>query len=244
MEEGAGFVKGSLERGGKDGLIVDAFAGGAVFEIAAEFKKRAQSEERAAAFEGMGDAAELFLLLASGESIDFKEARGSILEPAIDEHGGGAGVEFGGKTSDGFPDGDGTAAALVAVRTGLGEGTQRIVFEFAGDTPPAWQVGYEPLPVLADPTGEPVALAGSVALVVRITPSSTVNIGDGSFAPTYDGPRQLPVEGGSPAGELVLAGDFEGLLTWVVGLDARVPFAVDTLRSPSRLVIDLLAVAP
>ena len=147
-------------------------------------------------------------------------------------------------SSDGFPDGDGTAAALVAVRTGLGEGTQRIVFEFAGNTPPAWQVGYEPLPVLADPTGEPVALAGSVALVVRITPSSTVNIGDGSFAPTYDGPRQLPVEGGSPAGELVLAGDFEGLLTWVVGLDARVPFAVDTLRSPSRLVIDLLAVAP
>lgn len=147
-------------------------------------------------------------------------------------------------TSDGFPAAAGAMASLVAVRTGVGEGTQRIVFEFAGDTAPGWQVGYEPLPVLADPTGDPVPLAGSVALVVRMTPAATVDLDDGSFTPTYDGPRQLAVEGGSPADELVLAGDFEGLMTWAVGLDARVPFVVDTLASPTRLVIDLLATGP
>lgn len=144
-------------------------------------------------------------------------------------------------TSDGFPSTGSAPAALEAVRTGVGEGTQRIVFEFDGDTAPGWQVGYEPLPVVADPTGEPVELAGAVALVVRMTPASTVDLADGSFTPTYDGPRRLAVEGGAPAGELVLTGDFEALMTWAVGVDARVPFAVDTLTSPARLVIDLLA---
>jgi len=146
--------------------------------------------------------------------------------------------------SDGFPDAGRSPAALVAVRTGVGEGTQRIVFEFDGDEVPGWQVGYEPLPVLADPTGEPVDLAGTAALVVRMTPASTVDLTDGSFTPTYDGPRRLGIDGGSPGGELVLTGDFEGLMTWAVGLDARVPFAVDALVEPARLVIDLLATQP
>lgn len=146
--------------------------------------------------------------------------------------------------SDDFPSTGGPTASLVAVRTGVGEGTQRIVFEFAGDVAPGWQVGYEPLPVLADPSGEPVPLVGSVALVVRMTPAATVDLEDGSFTPTYDGPPQLAVEGGSPAGELVLVGDFEGLMTWAVGLDARVPFVADTLASPARVVIDLLATGP
>ena len=147
-------------------------------------------------------------------------------------------------SSEDFPTVTDPTASLVNVSTSSGEGTQRLVFEFAGDTAPGWQVGYEPLPVLADPTGEPVPLTGPVALVVRMTPAATVNLDDGSFTPTYDGPRQLAVEGGSPASELVLAGDFEGLMTWAVGLDARVPFVVDTLASPTRLVIDLLAARP
>ena len=148
------------------------------------------------------------------------------------------------EASDGFPVAGGAPVALEAVRTSVGEGTQRIVFEFDGDPAPGWQVGYEPLPVLADPTGEPVALSGTVALVVRMTPTSTVDLTDGSFTPVYDGPRRLAVDGGAPASELVLTGDFEGLLTWAVGVDTRVPFAVDTLSSPARLVIDLLATGP
>lgn len=148
------------------------------------------------------------------------------------------------EASDGFPSAGGAPAALVAVRTSEGEGTQRIVFEFDGDTAPGWQVGYEPLPVVADPTGEPVELTGTTALVVRMTPASTVDLTDGSFTPIYDGPERLPVEGGTPAVELMRTGDFEGLLTWAVGVEARVPFAVDTLTSPARLVIDLLATGP
>lgn len=146
------------------------------------------------------------------------------------------------RASPGFPTAGGTPAGLVALRTGAGEGTQRIVFEFDGDVAPGWQVGMEPLPVRQDPTGEPVTLSGTAALVVRMTPASTVNLADGSFAPIYSGARRLGIDGPGPAQELVLTGDFEGLMTWVVGLDAQVPFAVDTLRSPARLVIDLLAV--
>ncbi len=147
-------------------------------------------------------------------------------------------------SSEGFPSTTGDLARLTAVRTRTGEGTQRIVFEFDGDDVPGWQVGYEPLPALADPTGEPIDLAGAAMLVVRMTPASTVELTDGSFTPTYDGPRRLGIDGGSPGGELVLTGDFEGLMTWVVGLDARVPFAVDALFEPARLVIDLLATEP
>lgn len=145
------------------------------------------------------------------------------------------------ESSPGFPDGGGPAASLVAVRTGVGDGTQRLVFEFAGDTAPGWQVGYESLPVLADPTGDPVAISGTEVLVVRMTPASTVDLADGSATPTYDGPTRLGMDGGTPATEVVLTGDFEGLMTWVVGLERRVPFVVDTLEAPTRLVVDLLA---
>ena len=81
-------------------------------------------------------------------------------------------------------------------------------------------------------------------VTARNVSASTVDLADDSFTPTYDGPRRLGIDGGSPGRELVLTGDFESLMTWAVGLDARVPFAVDALLEPARLVIDLLATEP
>jgi len=143
------------------------------------------------------------------------------------------------ETSDGFPVTDGPAVPLVAVRNSVEGGAQRIVFEFDGDDVPSWQVGYEPLPVSADPDGEPIAVTGTVALVVRLTPATAADPVDG---PTTgdDDRRRLGVDGNGPLREVVLAGDVGGLLTWALGVDTRVPFAVDALRSPARLVIDVL----
>jgi hypothetical protein len=38
--------------------------------------------------------------------------------------------------------------------------------------------------------------------------------------------------------EVKAAGDFEAVLTWVVGLRYRVPFRVSVLDGPPRIVID------
>ena len=148
-------------------------------------------------------------------------------------------------SSEGFPTAAGPAAELVEVRTGTGEGTQRLIFEFAGDTLPQWEVGYEPLPVLAAPGADPVPLAGGTALVIRLAPATAGGLAGGSSDRGGDGAlRRVGVEGGAPASELVLIADAGGRVTWAAGVDARVPFAVDTLTSPARLVVDLLATAP
>lgn len=126
------------------------------------------------------------------------------------------------ESSTDFPPDGGPSASLTAARTSTGEGTQRLVFEFAGDTPPGWQVGYE-----AVPAGSPVTL------VIRLTPASARQLDDAA--------RRVDVDGGSPATTLELTSDADDLVTWTVGLDARVPFAVDTLPDPARLIIDLLA---
>ena len=39
--------------------------------------------------------------------------------------------------------------------------------------------------------------------------------------------------------EVVKAGDFEGVLTWVIGVRTRTPFRVTTLSAPTRVVVDL-----
>jgi hypothetical protein len=41
--------------------------------------------------------------------------------------------------------------------------------------------------------------------------------------------------------EVVQAGDFEGVVTWVAGVSTDAGFKVSTLESPPRLVIDVKA---
>ena len=41
--------------------------------------------------------------------------------------------------------------------------------------------------------------------------------------------------------ELVRAGGFEAVLTWVMGLKQQTPFRVQTLTGPPRLVVDVAA---
>ena len=48
-------------------------------------------------------------------------------------------------------------------------------------------------------------------------------------------PRRLP--GSGSVQEVVKSGDFEGVVTWVIGLDQERPFA--TKASDSQLVVDI-----
>lgn len=147
----------------------------------------------------------------------------------------------------GLPSGFGTAPVtgsgtgfglLTAVRLGAHPGFDRVVFEFRAALP-GFDVRYVDPPIVADGSGEPVPVEGSAFLQVRMEPASGFDLDAG--VPVFTGPDRI---GGASAGtaavrEVVRTGDFEAVLTWVVGIGSRAGFRVTTLPAPSRLVIDV-----
>ncbi|HZD02871.1 MAG TPA: hypothetical protein VFA46_22575 [Actinomycetes bacterium] len=124
---------------------------------------------------------------------------------------------------------------LVAVRAAHHPGFDRVVFEFRGGKPSSHSVRYVSS-LTEDPTGRPVHLAGEAIIQVVM---HGVNAHDAvSGAPTV-----TPAGGFSPGlpslKEVALAGDFEAVVSYGLGVDHRVPFKVLELSNPSRLVIDI-----
>ena len=127
---------------------------------------------------------------------------------------------------------------LTAVRTGEHSGYDQVVFQFSGKLP-----GYTIEPVQAvyrDPRGTPVPLAGQSYL--RVVFHGTSAVCPQPLHQTYTGPSVL-----TPYYPQLLtvsaAGDFEGVLSFGVGLAAQGGYHVLTLTSPDRLVIDVSHVA-
>ena len=116
-------------------------------------------------------------------------------------------------------------------------GFDRVVFEFRGRAP-GYRVGYVSRPVLEDGSGREVPVEGSAVLRVHMEHASD---GDASGRPTYAGSHDLRPEGTTTAVELVRAGGFEGVLTWVMGVRQKAPFRVQALTAPPRLVVDVAA---
>src|SRR4051794_35742589 len=127
-------------------------------------------------------------------------------------------------------------ALLDRVAVGRHEGYDRVVFQFRGDGLPGYRVEYVEPPLKEDGSGDPVAVAGSAFVVVRMDPASGFDLSSGEGELVYKGPKRLP--GASVVKEVVRTGDFEAVLTWAIGLDAKVPFLVSTAASPSRLIVD------
>ena len=63
----------------------------------------------------------------------------------------------------------------------------------------------------------------------------TAKIDGEQVTKTYTGPRRLP--GTDPITEVVKTGDFEGVVTWVIGLDSKRSFT--TNASDSALVVEI-----
>ena len=134
----------------------------------------------------------------------------------------------------------GGVALLRAVRVGRNQGYERIVFEFAGDTVPGYQVAWVEPPITADGSGETVQVAGDAFLQVVMQPASGVDLSGADYTVVYEGPDRIPVAGQTRFIEdLVRTGDFEAVLTWVAGTKAKAPFRVLALSSPTRVVIDI-----
>jgi hypothetical protein len=137
------------------------------------------------------------------------------------------------------------AAALMAVPAAAGAQNPRLVgvtvaehgrwdrtvFTFRGGLP-ATRTTYVGA-LIQDGSGARVAVPGRAILEVRMTPAEAH---DAAGSPTA--PAVL-----SPAGRNLMrvqrSGDFEGYVTYGLGLAVRRPFRVGTLRSPFRVVVDV-----
>lgn len=124
---------------------------------------------------------------------------------------------------------------LTAVRTGLQPTTDRVVFEFAGGAPSSYAV-TRVSQVVADGSGKPVAIAGRSFLRVTFRGATAVCPSTGHA--TYPGPASLAPR--LPQVQaLAAAGDFEGYLSWGIGLATKASYRVYMLTAPYRVVIDV-----
>lgn len=126
-------------------------------------------------------------------------------------------------------------AHLAAVRLAARDGNDRLVLEFT-DLVPGYQIGYRSLPMQEDASGADIPLSGATA-AVRINLMSATASGWAATGQTYFGPSTVTGDT-TIITEARAAGDFEAVLTWVVGLRSEVPFRVSVLDGPPRLVID------
>jgi hypothetical protein len=130
-------------------------------------------------------------------------------------------------------------ALLTDVQAAVHEGCDRVVFTFRDGSTPGYDVSYKSGPFNKGESNEPLEVQGAAFLVVRFDKASGIDQTTPMGSPTYTGSRTMTDLGLNHAAELVNAEDFEGVMTWVVGLDAQRPFEVSTLTSPSRVVVDI-----
>ena len=127
---------------------------------------------------------------------------------------------------------------LTNVTPGADECTAKVVFEFEAQAPgPGFEVSYQPASTakIEDASGNPIDVAGDAFLVVKLNPAMTAKIDGDQVTKTYTGPRRL--SGSSPIQEVVKTGDFEGVVTWVIGVDRKRSFT--TTSSDSQLVVEI-----
>lgn len=126
-------------------------------------------------------------------------------------------------------------ALLVQVRYGRHENFDRIVFQFENGLP-GYRIEYVQPPIVGDFSGLPVDIAGGAFLRARFSVAAAHDPDTGDR--TYLGPLELGT--GLPSLlEAEVTGDFEGALTWVLGLSEEADFRVFALAEPFRIVIDV-----
>jgi len=128
-----------------------------------------------------------------------------------------------------------TQALLKDMRTAKHTTFDRFTLEF-DSAPPGYKVEYVKPPILADPSGKEVTIDGKAFLQITIQGAAAHDPNTGN--PTYTGPLELKPELPSLL-EAEGTGDFEAVLTWVLGLNEEADFRVTTLERPPRLVIDV-----
>jgi hypothetical protein len=129
----------------------------------------------------------------------------------------------------------GEPSLATAVRVGRNPDFDRVVFEFGTGSTPGYHVEYVDRPVRQCGSGRPVEVDGDAWLEVRLTPARAH---DSSGNPTVM--HQSSLHPGLPLlREIRLTCDFEGHLTWVLGLAHPNRYRVMALQNPARVVVDV-----
>jgi hypothetical protein len=135
------------------------------------------------------------------------------------------------------------SALLTDVAVASSRCAHRVTFTFRPGTDPVpagslgWSVGYETGPA-TNTAGQPVPVAGSALLVLRVFPARTFDIETDPIVETYTGSRDI-VPSGGPIREVRFVDDFEALMEWAIGVDVARPVRVVELTDPPRLVVDV-----
>jgi hypothetical protein len=112
-------------------------------------------------------------------------------------------------------------------------------FTSKGSGPPGYSITYGNPPFVQDGSGAPVAVKGSAFVVITVRQAYGFDFENGKT--TYNGPKHItPPASANHVKEIVETGDFEGVLTWVIGLDAKRAFSVQATGSPqTQLVVTI-----
>lgn len=171
-------------------------------------------------------------------------------DPAIDVPTSQTGPDAPGPTSTtapgSAPEGASTAPVstppsdktlLTGVRVARQPEGDRVVFEFDGPVP-GHLVHFVDEPITEDGSGDEVQVEGQAHIEVRMEAASAADLQGEEVRQTYAGPRRVAADTDNIT-ETVLTGDFEAVLTWVIGVERKTGFRVSTLQDPSRLMIEV-----
>src|SRR5262249_53640020 len=135
----------------------------------------------------------------------------------------------------------GAAQLLTDVSVASTNCVDDVTFDFTSKTadPPSYTIQYQPGPFVQDGSGAPVTVKGNAFIVVKLSPAYGFDFETNKQ--TYTGPQHVvPPTGAHHVAEVVETGDFESVVTWVIGVDSQRPFTVEATGIPQhRLVISV-----
>jgi hypothetical protein len=127
-----------------------------------------------------------------------------------------------------------SAAVLQTVSATAQPDFDRVVLEFAADSPPGYDVSYADRPLQECGSGDVVRVAGNARLLVRLEPARAHHDDGTPTATARLLAPALPV-----VREMKLICDFEGQVQWVLGLAEPRRYRVLEPPGRPRLVIDV-----
>ena len=116
-------------------------------------------------------------------------------------------------------------AQLQSVTARSAQCADRVTFKFAS-TVPDWTMSYQAGPLSSQTSGQPATVAGSAYLVVRFTHLSSSTL-----------PSDVVPDAATGVLEVKKIDDFEGVVTWVIGVGSRRVFGVST-DTPGEITIE------
>jgi hypothetical protein len=126
------------------------------------------------------------------------------------------------------------SVTLQSVSTASCPGFDRIVFQFNTPATPGYHISYIDKPIRMCGSGNPVAVAGDAWLEVRMSPAQAHTDAGESTIAQRNRMVNLP-----NVRQIIQTCDFEGEVTWVLGVGNPKRYRVTELTNPSRIVVDV-----